>query len=212
MTIAALRRVEDVLASYPPETHDLALRTRKLILGALPRIDETIDASARLLGYGYGPGYRGSVCVLIPSRSGVKLGFYRGTDLPDPEGLLEGSGKVHRHVPLKTVADLKRPGLRDLLKAAKAAWKARSGKAAARGVVLLLALAGCAMAAPPRVDQPPYLHGQLSAQEQRNFELIRQIHERPRADSAPPRFRPSDPGRGVVGAGDPSLRRHLEGA
>jgi hypothetical protein len=39
---------------------------------------------------------------------------------------MKGSGKVHRHVELRTIADLKRPGLKSLLKAALAAWQERS--------------------------------------------------------------------------------------
>ncbi|MBI3494240.1 MAG: hypothetical protein HY047_21035 [Acidobacteria bacterium] len=56
----------------------------------------------------------------------MKLGVVRGAELPDPKHLLEGSGKVHRYVALKTRADLKRPGLKPLLKAALAAWKRRA--------------------------------------------------------------------------------------
>lgn len=43
--------------------------------------------------------------------------------------------------------------------------------------VFLLSLAGCATAAQSRGIAPAYLRGQMSAQEQRNFELVRQIHE-----------------------------------
>ena len=35
--------------------------------------------------------------------------------LADPDGLLEGTGKRHRHVKLRTVADVRAPALRDLL-------------------------------------------------------------------------------------------------
>lgn len=31
----------------------------------------------------------------------VNVGFFRGTDLPDPKGLLEGSGRHMRHVKLR---------------------------------------------------------------------------------------------------------------
>ena len=31
----------------------------------------------------------------------VNVGFFRGTDLPDPAGLLEGNGKYMRHVKLR---------------------------------------------------------------------------------------------------------------
>ncbi|MBA3231251.1 MAG: hypothetical protein H0T05_00340 [Acidobacteria bacterium] len=39
---------------------------------------------------------------------------------------LAGSGKVHRHVALKSREDLKKPGLKPLLKAAVVAWKRRT--------------------------------------------------------------------------------------
>jgi hypothetical protein len=44
--------------------------------------------------------------------------FIRGTSLPDPKGLLEGTGKNIRHVKIKSPEDLSRPGLRELLKSA----------------------------------------------------------------------------------------------
>jgi hypothetical protein len=88
-------------------------------------VEETADSSAPVIGYAYGPGYRGLVCTLILSKSGVKLGLARGSELPDPHGLLAGAGKVHRHVQLRVVSDLRRPGVSQLVKAAHAAWKAR---------------------------------------------------------------------------------------
>ena len=45
----------------------------------------------------------------------VTFGFLRGTSLPDPEKLLEGTGKNLRHVKLWTVEDLKRPALKKLI-------------------------------------------------------------------------------------------------
>ena len=92
----------------------------------LPGAEEILDESAKLLGYGYGPGYKGLVCTLLLSKNGIKLGISHGSELPDPKQLMQGSGKVHRHVPLRTSADLKQPGLKPLLKAALAAWKHRN--------------------------------------------------------------------------------------
>src|SRR5262245_6150042 len=118
--------IDTFIAAYPPEVRVLIGATRKVLAEAFPGAAETLDESARLLGYSYGPGYKGVVCTLILSRTGVKIGVVRGSELPDPKGLLEGSGKVHRHVALKSPTDLKRPGLKPLLKAALAAWKARN--------------------------------------------------------------------------------------
>jgi hypothetical protein len=119
------RTIETFLARYPAEVRDLALSVRTLLKQTMPGVSERLDASARIIGYSYGPGYKGLVCTIIPSRKGVKLGFFRGSELPDPGGLLQGAGKVHRHVPLQTLRDLERPGLKPLVKTAVVAWKKR---------------------------------------------------------------------------------------
>ena len=118
--------VETPLAGYSPEVRQLALAARALIADVCPKIDETVDAPAKMIAYSYGPGYKGMVCTLIMSKEGVKIGIVRGAELPDPRGLLRGAGKVHRHVPLKSPADLKRSGLKPLLASALAAWKNRN--------------------------------------------------------------------------------------
>jgi hypothetical protein len=48
-------------------------------------------------------------------RSHVTFGLYEGTSLDDPEKLLEGTGKSLRHVKLRRVEDLNRPGFRKLV-------------------------------------------------------------------------------------------------
>jgi hypothetical protein len=118
--------IESFLAAYPLQVRDVALAARDYLAEALPGAAETLDGSAKLLGYGYGSGYKGLVCTLLLSQTGVKLGIARGSELPDPKQLMQGSGKVHRHVQLRTIADLKQPGLKPLLKAALAACKKRN--------------------------------------------------------------------------------------
>ncbi len=84
------------MATYPPEVRDLAEAARRLLDGVVPGVVQSLDESAKLIGYIYGPGYKGVVCTLILSRKGVKLGIVRGAELPDPKQLMQGSGKVHR--------------------------------------------------------------------------------------------------------------------
>ena len=38
--------------------------------------------------------------------AGVNLGVFGGASLDDPAGLLEGTGKVHRHVKIRTESGL----------------------------------------------------------------------------------------------------------
>ena len=119
---------DKLLAAYPSDVQTLALRTRKFVLELLPGAEESVDTSAPVIGYGYGPGYKGLICTLILSKSGVKLGLVRGAELADPKGLLEGSGKTHRYVSLKTPPDLGRLGLKKLVQAAVTAWQKRNGR------------------------------------------------------------------------------------
>ncbi len=48
----------------------------------------------------------------------VNVGFFRGAELPDPAGLLEGTGKFMRHVKLRPGADMDSDALRSLVEAA----------------------------------------------------------------------------------------------
>ena len=67
--------LETFLAPYPPDVREIALATRDFLAEVLPGAAETIDASAKLFGYGYGPGYKGCVCTLLLSKTGVKIGI-----------------------------------------------------------------------------------------------------------------------------------------
>ena len=57
----------------------------------------------------------GAVCGFMTGKEHVTFIFLRGAALPDPEGLLEGTGKSVRHVKVRTAEDLKRPALKKLI-------------------------------------------------------------------------------------------------
>lgn len=85
-----------------------------------------ITADADSIGFGTGPGYKHLVFSLLPYTRHVTIGFARGTELPDPSGLLAGTGKVHRHVKIHSSADLRRPELAKLFASAMARFGPRS--------------------------------------------------------------------------------------
>ena len=58
-------------------------------------------------------------------RSHVNVGFFQGAALPDPAGLLEGTGKFMRHVKVRAGAVANEAALRKLIEVAYADVKAR---------------------------------------------------------------------------------------
>ncbi len=57
----------------------------------------------------------GPLCGFMVGKEHVTFVFMRGAALSDPEKLLEGTGKGVRHVKLRSVADVKRPGVKKLI-------------------------------------------------------------------------------------------------
>ena len=58
-------------------------------------------------------------------RAHVNVGFFRGAELADPERLLEGTGKLMRHVKLSPERELNAKALTKLIKTAYADMKGR---------------------------------------------------------------------------------------
>jgi len=123
--VAANAAIGTLLRAYPEDVQILARQARKTLREWLPNAVEGADTSARMFAYSYGPGYKGMVCTLLLSKSGVKLGLVGGAALGDPRGLLAGAGKVHRHVQLRAVGDLQQAGLKQLVLDASAACHKR---------------------------------------------------------------------------------------
>lgn len=55
----------------------------------------------------------------------VNVGFFRGAEIADPDGLLEGTGRFMRHVKLRSDGDLNAAALVKLIETAYADMKAR---------------------------------------------------------------------------------------
>ena len=108
-----------MLAPYPDGVQSIARQTRTSVLELLPASIETVDGSGPYISYGSTSGYKGIVCTIIVSKTGVKLGLTGGASLEDPNRLLEGTGKVHRYIVMKSADDLRRPEVLSLIRAAE---------------------------------------------------------------------------------------------
>ena len=60
----------------------------------------------------------GSFYIASQSDKHVTLGLWQGALIPNPDGLIEGTGKRMRHVKLRSVEDLEAPALGGIIRQA----------------------------------------------------------------------------------------------
>jgi hypothetical protein len=109
----------DAVAKAGPQARELAYELRKLVAAIMPRVVEVPWPRMRMASYGVGPKKKTEhFCYISAQKNDVNLGFYYGAELPDPEGLLQGTGKLLRHLKIRDAKALRGPALRQLLKVA----------------------------------------------------------------------------------------------
>lgn len=96
-----------------PNILEIAAELQSLILRIFPAAEITSDKEN--VGFGFGSGYKDLVFVISPFREHVNLGIVNGATLEDHAGLMQGSGKVHRHVKLHLVEQVQDPDLVELM-------------------------------------------------------------------------------------------------
>jgi hypothetical protein len=106
------------LAHFPPEIVALAKRILPKLRRTFPGALELVYDYPNSLVVAFGMTERGSdaIVALAILPQGVRLYFDK--TLPDPQGLLEGTGTKVRSATVKAAADLDRGAINELLKAA----------------------------------------------------------------------------------------------
>ena len=59
--------------------------------------------------------HNGLLCYIGSMKRHVNFGFYLGSHLPDPDGLLEGTGKTLRHVKVRAVEGVRKEAFSKLV-------------------------------------------------------------------------------------------------
>jgi len=91
----AIKTVDAYIESLPPEQAKIVSALRKVILKAAPEAEESFKWAQPVYESG------GPFCYIKAFKSSVNFGFWRGVDLDDPDGRLEGSGQKMRHVKIE---------------------------------------------------------------------------------------------------------------
>ena len=118
------------LKPYDGAIQNLALQLRALVLDEMaPCYENIYDAySAVAIGYGTSDRLRDGIFHIAVYSKHVNLGFNDGATLPDPKGILKGSGTQVRHITIRTAEDLARPELRAYVRRARKAALANGRK------------------------------------------------------------------------------------
>jgi hypothetical protein len=104
-------------AKYDPAIEAFARRTLVKLRKRLPGATEMVYDNYNGLVIGFGPNDRASLAIfsIVLFPRWVTLCFLQGAGLPDPHGLLKGSGNVVRHMRLESLAVLDDPEVRTLM-------------------------------------------------------------------------------------------------
>ncbi len=97
------------LEQFAPDKYQIIMQLRQLVDRICPKMQERIMYNGIVV-------YAGDmVCGYFPRKAHVTVELVRGIDLEDPIGVLEGTGKIRRHIKLRSPADISTLHLEDYL-------------------------------------------------------------------------------------------------
>lgn len=97
----------------------MALALRDLVLMEAPEAEEVLySVYAEVIVFKLPGRNGGAFCNICAYSRHVNLGFYCGAELPDPHGILQGTGKQHRHIRFDSPEDLRHSYLRGYIRSA----------------------------------------------------------------------------------------------
>jgi hypothetical protein len=93
---------DENLASHAPDVQAAARALEAIIREELPEVVVQYDPGNGLLAFGRSMKMRDLLFALIPHGGWVNLQLAAGALLPNPDGLIEGTGKKIRHIKVRS--------------------------------------------------------------------------------------------------------------
>lgn len=108
----AEKTVDAYIASLSKDKAKIVSELRAVVRQAAPKATESIKWAQ--------PVYEsdGPMIWIKAFTNNVNIGFWRGAEMSDPKGLLEGDGNRMRHVKIADVKDINKKALTDFVKQA----------------------------------------------------------------------------------------------
>jgi hypothetical protein len=114
------------IAKFEPKFQKLIRAVRQVLRRRFPTMHELVYDNYNFFVIGYCPTERPSDCIfsIAAASNGIGLCFTHGARLPDPKGILTGSGKQTRFLRLESTDVLDQPEVNILFELATAQSKA----------------------------------------------------------------------------------------
>jgi len=107
---------DELMAGKDGSLVEIATTLRNLIFQLHPESVEVVRLGDKAASFGVGPKKMSEAYTYVmPLKDRVNLGFYLGAELPDPQGLLDGTGKKLRHVKVRSLEIANDPAVRNLI-------------------------------------------------------------------------------------------------
>ena len=116
-TQSPAQQLDGFIGRFAPPMAKLAKAALKKMRERLPGAVEMVYDKANALVVGFCPNERASDAItsMAVYSKWINVYFFEGDSLPDPEGILQGSGTMVRYVRLTSAADLDRPAVKAVL-------------------------------------------------------------------------------------------------
>jgi hypothetical protein len=123
------RDLRKFLKPFPEDVRDRALWLREFVWRLYPNANELIYDNYNAVAFGWSPTDRAGdlFCSIAVGRSShnVHFGFYWGSKIEDPEGILLGEGNQYRYILVHRKSEFPKNYIRKLIKEAYAYSVAR---------------------------------------------------------------------------------------
>jgi hypothetical protein len=113
MKMKAYASFDQYLAGQAPRNQDVIRALRKFVKRIAPQLQESVKWGNGCWVQGKAP-----VAYVYSASDHVQFGFFGGSALKDPNGLLKGEGKFVRHIKVRKRSDIEESAFENLLRQA----------------------------------------------------------------------------------------------
>ncbi len=106
------RTVDEYVRALPAEQAEIVSALRRLVRSAAPKAVETVKWAQPVYEQG------GPLIFIKAHKAHINFGFWRGAEMADPGGLLQGDGDRMRHIKLTSRRDIRPTAFKALVRQA----------------------------------------------------------------------------------------------